>query len=95
MKSLLFTLTTILCLSSCYQTPEPVFVSKEQYDLYLKETFAQKQMRYLPKEFKFVKCLSPVDGDSFVVVELEGKKYLYRKHLDGSFSTEVMCPYQE
>lgn len=95
LKRAMFLLSVVLWMPSCAPEPETIFVSQEQYEEYLTEKYASEQMSYLPKEAKLIKTFSPVSGDSMIVFELDGKKYLYRKWIAGSHSTEIMCPYQE
>lgn len=92
MKKLLLLLLSLF-LISCEKVP--VFVSQEKYDEYLEKEYAAEQMRYLPREAKLVKTFSPVQGNSIIVFELDGKKYLYRKWKAGNASSEIMSPYQE
>ncbi len=89
----MFLLSVVLWMPSCAPEPEPVFVSQEKYDEYLEKTYAPRQMKFLPKEAKLIKAFSPVLGDSFIVFELDGKKYLYRRWIAGNGSSEVLCPY--
>jgi len=93
LKRAMFLLFVVFCLPSCAPEPEPIFVSQEKYDEYVEKTCAPRQMAFLPREAKLIKAFSPVSGDSFIVFELDGKKYLYRRWIAGNGSSEVLCPY--